>query len=71
MPLLGACGVIELSPPFLADFSQIMRITSSLMVDGWPTDPPDTAAPTFHAGFKHLLLISWQAQQHDRICINF
>jgi hypothetical protein len=39
-------------------------------IDGWPTDSTETATTGFLSEFEHLPLISWQAQQHDRIPIN-
>jgi hypothetical protein len=39
-------------------------------IDGWPTDSTDAATSGFLSEFEHLPLISWQAQQHDRISVN-
>lgn len=39
-------------------------------IDGWPTKTPDANTPGFLATFEHLLLVSWQAKQHDWIRIN-
>ncbi len=39
-------------------------------IDGWPTDSTDSNTQGFLSAFEHMPLISWQAQQHDRIPIN-
>jgi hypothetical protein len=39
-------------------------------IDGWPTDSTDSTNQGFLSAFEHLPLISWHAQQHDRIPIN-
>jgi hypothetical protein len=39
-------------------------------IDGWPTDSANSATAGFLAIFEHMPMISWQAQQHDRITVN-
>jgi hypothetical protein len=43
---------------------------SAVKIDGWPTDSTKTATTGFLSEFERLLLISWQAKQHNHIPIH-
>jgi hypothetical protein len=49
---------------FLSKFAYHFKI------DSWPTDSADTTTTSFLSKFERLLLILWQAKQHDRIPAN-